>query len=351
MSPSGDPLTLEPVTSDDRERLDDVAVAVIGCGVHSSTAILPALRHAGIRLVAVCDLDLERAESARRRFGAQFVYGSVDDLLARGDLDAVIVVGPPELHVSAGVAALDSGRHVFVEKPPGTSLDGALALQRAAQVAERQAMVGFMKRRASAYRLLRQIVESDEFGAVTSVDMTYAHWPVAGLRSHLIDMSVHAFDTVRWLLGEPLRMAAFKRPIDGNHALALMIEHAGGAVSRLDLSAFAPGLQERLAATGRDATVWVENLAELTYVRQREGMVPDRPNNRLVRSWRPELSLPDPENDSGVLQGYVPELIAFADAIRTGAAATPSIDDGVAAMRLVEALIEAPEGLSVTDFE
>jgi predicted dehydrogenase len=349
MSTSGDPLTLEPVASDDRDRLADVAVAVVGCGLHSSTAILPSLRYAGIRLLAVCDLDSERAETARRRFGAQFAYSSVDDLLARPDLDAVIVVGPPDVHVSAGVAALESGRHVFVEKPPGTSLEGALALQRAASAADRQVMVGFMKRRASAYRLVRRIIESDEFGPVTSVDMTYAHWPVAALRLHLVDMSIHALDTVRWLLGDPVRMAVFKRAIDDNHALALMIEHTGGAVSRLDLSAFAPGLQERLSVTGHDATVRVDDLVELTYVRQRGGTAPDQPNTRTIRSWRPELSLPDRENDAGVLQGYVPELIAFADAIRAGNAVTPSIDDGVAAMRLVEALIQAPAGLSVTE--
>jgi predicted dehydrogenase len=349
MSTSGDPLALEPVTSDDRDRLDDVAIAVIGCGVHSGTAILPSLGHAGVRLIAVCDLDVERAETARRRFGAQYAYRSFDDLLAREDLDAVIVVGPPELHVHAGVAALESGRHVFVEKPPGTSLDGALALQRAARATGRQAMVGFMKRRASAYRLLWQIIASEEFGPVTSADMTYAHWPVDGLRLHLIDMSIHALDTVRWLLGDPVRMSLFKRAIGEDHVLALMIEHAGGAVSRLDLSGCAPGVQERLAVTGCGATVRVENLMELTYVRQADDAAPDRANARLTRSWRPELSLPDRENDSGVLQGYVPELIAFADAIRAGAAVTPSIDDGVWAMRLVEALIDAPDGLSLIE--
>ncbi len=348
MTRLGDPLALEPVRSDRRGRLDELAVAVIGCGVHCTTAILPSLRHAGVRLTAVCDLDRERAELARRRFGAGFAYRSVEEVLARDDLDAVIVVGPPELHVSAGVAALQSGRHVFVEKPPGTSLADALAIQRAARVAGREAMVGFMKRHASAYRIVRQVMDSPEFGPVTSVEMSYAHWPVSGLRTHLTDMSIHAVDTVSWLLGPPVRMASYKRAIGGNDVLALMFEHAGGAVSRLDLSACAPGVQERLVVTGEGAVVRVENLVQLTYVRQAEDAPAEQANGRLTRSWMPEFSLPDRENDVNVLQGYATELISFADAILDGRNVSPSIDDGIAAMRVLEAVIDAPEGLSIT---
>jgi predicted dehydrogenase len=351
MTSGRDPLAPEPVASDRRDRLDDVAVAVIGCGVHSTTAILPSLRHAGIRLVAVCDIDAERADRARRQFGAEFVYRSADVLLGRDDLDAVIIVGPPELHVSAGVAALRSGRHVFVEKPPGMSLDGALAIQEAARAAGRQAMVGFMKRHATAYRLVRQILSSEEFGSPTSVDMTYAHWPVAGLRLHLVDMSIHALDTVRWLLGDPVRVVSFKRAVGESHVVSLMVEHALGGVSRLDLSAFAPGVQERLVVTGEAAMVQVDNLVQLRYVRQADAAPPGQANARSVRSWTPEFSLPDRENDVNVLQGYATELIAFADAIRAGGAVSPSIDDGVYAMRLVEAVIEAPDGLSLTELE
>ena len=65
------PLDLPAVSLADRDRSEDVAVGVIGCGLHSTTAILPSLRHAPIRLVAVCDLDARScrvgAGSVRRR--------------------------------------------------------------------------------------------------------------------------------------------------------------------------------------------------------------------------------------------------------------------------------------------
>lgn len=209
-------------------------------------------------------------------------------------------------------------------------------------------MVGFMKRHASAYRLVKQVMAEPDFGTVTSVEMAYAHWPVSGIRVHLIDMSIHALDTIRWLLGDPVRMAVFKRSIDDRHVLTLMTEHAGGGVGRLDLSAFAPGVQERLVVTGTDAVVRIDNLT-VTYVRQ----IPDAPafeaNHRITSTWAPEFSLPDRENDAQILQGYATELIAFVEAIRSGESVSPSIDDGVAAMRMIEAIVQAPDGLSMVE--
>lgn len=346
-----DPLVLSPVSLAGRDDVDHVAVGIVGCGFHSITGILPSLRHAGLRLVAACDRDLSRAEWATRQFGGQAAYRSFEQLLARDDVEAVIVVGPPELHVQAGVAALESGRHVFVEKPPGNSLGGALQLRDAARRAERQAMVGFMKRRAAAYRLLAQVIAEPEFGRLTSVNMTYSAWPVADLRDHLTDMSIHALDMVRWLLGNPVRMAIYKRLVADRHVVSLTIEHLDGGVSQLDLTAFQPGLRDCLVATGEDAVVVVENHLRLTYTRQgpRGDLPPWAPNTRLTRSWSPELALPDPENDMQVLMGYAPELIEFGAAIRCRREASPSIEDGVAAMRMIEAIIAAPEGLSIAE--
>jgi myo-inositol 2-dehydrogenase/D-chiro-inositol 1-dehydrogenase len=341
-----DKMLLPAVSRSRRSRLNDVAVGIVGCGNHATTAILPSLRHAPVRLIAVCDLDRERADGARAQFGAESAYESAEDLLARTDLDAVLVVGPPDMHVAIGMLALESGRHVFIEKPPANTLADALRLQRASQAAGKQLMVGFMKRFTSAHRLVKQIIADEEFGSITSMHMTYAHWPVAGLRFHLTDMSIHAIDTMRWLVGDPTAMTMYKRSIRDNHVLALTAEFASGAMAHLDLSAFQPGVQERLSVVGEQTVVRVENLTRLEYVRQAPGAPDEECNTRLVSSWTPEFAIPFSEYDSLVIQGYATEMIAFADAVREGRQVSPSIDDGVAAMRLIEAIIAAPEGLS-----
>ncbi len=331
------------------DRVEEVAVGVVGCGEHAMTSIMPSFRHARLRLVAVCDLDRERAGCAQRRFGAEVAFGSVEDMLGRSRIDAVVVVGPPDLHVEAGIAALESGRHVFIEKPPANSLADAMRLQRAGQIARKQVMVGFMKRYASAYRLVRDVTAEEEFGPVRAVHLTYAHWRTPGLRNHLLDMSIHALDMVRWLLGDPVRVSVYKRSLNENHVVGLMAEHRDGALSQLDLSAFQPGVQERLVVTGEQAVVQVDDLARVVHIRQAAGAPVHAPNGRVSSFWTPEFAIPGAENDMLILQGYAGEMIAFADAVRHGHEVSPSIDDGVAAMRLIEAVADAPEGLSLVD--
>src|SRR5262249_23940051 len=100
--------------------------------------------------------------------------------------------------------------------------------------------------------------------------------------------------------------------------------------------------------TGDDAVVRLDNMA-VTYVRQIPEASAYEPNRRITRTWAPEFSLPDRENDMQILQGYATELIAFAEAIRSGEPVSASIDDGVAAIRMIEGIVAAPEGLSIVE--
>ena len=93
----------------------------------------------------------------------------------------------------------------------------------------------------------------------------------------------------------------------------------------------------------------VDGAARLTYSRQAGDLSAEEPNTRLTRSWAPELSWPDKQNDTQVIQGYATELIAFCDAVREGREVSPSIDDGTAVMRMIEAIAAAPDGTSVLD--
>ena len=101
---------------------EKIRAGFVGCGSHATLSIFPSLRFAPIELVAVCDLQADRAEYAARVFGAREIMPSVDELLARDDLDAVFVVGPPTLHTKVSIQAMRAGKHVFSEKPPGETL-------------------------------------------------------------------------------------------------------------------------------------------------------------------------------------------------------------------------------------
>ena len=95
-----------------------VRVGVLGAGWWATFAHLPALQsHPAAELVAVQSRDRAKAEKIARDFGAANACTGVDELLALPGLDAVIIASTPNVHYSQAKAALQSGRHVLLEKP------------------------------------------------------------------------------------------------------------------------------------------------------------------------------------------------------------------------------------------
>ncbi len=97
-----------------------VGVGLIGCGSLSLIGILPQLALPDARehidLVAVCDVVGERARETAARFGAAHAYEDAADLIARDDIDLVLIVTPIRFHHPYAMAALQAGKHVYVQK-------------------------------------------------------------------------------------------------------------------------------------------------------------------------------------------------------------------------------------------
>src|SRR5438270_12767855 len=94
-----------------------VRLAIVGCGFVTVDRHLPALRHVPeIDVVALADLDPRRAAEAAESFGLDAATLEVERLLAAPEVDAVAVCTPPASHVELALAALDAGKHVFLEK-------------------------------------------------------------------------------------------------------------------------------------------------------------------------------------------------------------------------------------------
>ena len=95
-----------------------VRIGVIGAGWWATFAHLPAIKaHLGAELVAVQSRELESAKKIAKDFGAAFACATVEEILSLPELDAVIVASTPNVHFAQAKAALESGRHVLIEKP------------------------------------------------------------------------------------------------------------------------------------------------------------------------------------------------------------------------------------------
>lgn len=312
-------------------------IAFVGCGTHAGIAIYPSLRYAPIELAAVCDLVEERARANADIFGAGAVYTDYRTMLDRESVDAVFVVGPPDLHREVALEALDRGLHVFMEKPPAEDLAGARAILERSRATGRHVMVGFMKRFALAYGKAKELMSDPGFGKPTHINAKYCHWQCRDLHWHLIYMSVHMLDLVRFFMGDMERVHAEKCVAGGQHAFALAVKFKNGASGLVGLTAMEPRVQERVTLSGEGQMVEVDNLVDLrVFGREQRGIgLEFEPEDRF---WRPDFAIPHLQQNSLFLQGYAGEVQHFAESILAGREPTSNIHDGYKAMQLVEIL-------------
>lgn len=101
-----------PLLPDERLRL-----GIVGAGVISGQYLESLARLGDVSLVAVADLDIARAELAAQKFGHGARALTVEELMAADDIDAVVNLTIPAAHLEVCTAALEAGKHVYVEKP------------------------------------------------------------------------------------------------------------------------------------------------------------------------------------------------------------------------------------------
>lgn len=147
-----------------------VGVGMVGAGWWASVAHLPSLvATEQAEIVGIVDPSLERAQIARDRFGAKAAYTSIDELLERDDLDAVIIATPHTTHFELVRAALLAGKHVLVEKPLTTTAEDAWELVRIARERDLLLCVGATYQYANTAARVEKAVR-EEIGQLVSVN-------------------------------------------------------------------------------------------------------------------------------------------------------------------------------------
>jgi predicted dehydrogenase len=139
-----------------------VKIGVIGCGIIAQIMHLPYLTGTegggvpGAEVVAVCDVAEEVAKEMARRYHIEEVYVDYKDMLRTSDIDAVFILTPQEVHAKTCIAAINEGKHVFVEKPLCVSVKDAERIIEAQRRSNVFVQVGYMKRYDPAYLLAIQ---------------------------------------------------------------------------------------------------------------------------------------------------------------------------------------------------
>jgi predicted dehydrogenase len=331
--------------------MTELGIGVVGAGRIAQAAHLPALARAtGVRLAALCDPSAYIAGELARRHGVPG-YETPDELFADPSVDAVIVAVPDRLHRAIGEAALRAGKHVLVEKPLAAAVDDAELLAKTAAETGLHLQVGAMKRydpgvqyaaaaiRESIGRIfsasiwyrvmgaLRPPTEATLFPALVvdeEVRAREATFKADRVGYLLTTHGAHVLDGLRYLVGDPTTLCAQRAQLGTDcswHGLARLEE---GGLAQFEITASVHGeWAEGADIYGEHGSVRLRTHFPFA-LRASDVEVFDeatRTNTRPV---------------FGDTNPYERQLEAFAQAIRTGAPDSPSADDGLAAVRLID---------------
>ena len=159
------------------------------------------------KLVAVADVDLAAARHLADDLEIEHAYDSVDALVERKDVHAVVIASPSKFHLSAVQTAAAVGKHILCEKPLALTLDEVDTAIAAATKTNVLLQVGFMRRFDPAYAEAYKRIEVGEIGTpiiFRSIGRDREPPPLSFYKSGsgtlFLDSTIHEFDLARWLM-------------------------------------------------------------------------------------------------------------------------------------------------------
>lgn len=163
-----------------------------------------------VRLVAAADAIVERLGAVSALVGE--VTSDWRAVLSRRDVEAIFITTPPHLHREMTLAALDAGKHVFLEKPMTATMADADAIVERAQQSDRLVLVGFQERHNIAFIEMRRAIQEGALGEVLffrgtgriprkRLEKGWLFNTVHG-GGAVLESSIHNWDLARWMTGQ-----------------------------------------------------------------------------------------------------------------------------------------------------
>jgi predicted dehydrogenase len=191
---------------------------VLGVAKIAVEKVIPAMQQGeASEIAAIASRDLAKARAAAEKLGIERAFGSYEDLLADGEIEAVYNPLPNELHVPWTVRALAAGKHVLCEKPIALDAEEARSLIEARDRSARLVAEAFMVRHHPQWRRAKELVGTGIVGEPRAIQtfFSYRLLDPENVRNRppggggLYDIGCYAILSARYIFGaEPTRVAA-----------------------------------------------------------------------------------------------------------------------------------------------
>ena len=351
-----------------------VRIGLIGLGGVCEAVHYPGYaRIPGVQITALCDPDTRLLQKRRDEWSVAACFTDADGILNDGEIDAVVIATPNNLHRDLILQSLASGRHVLCEKPIGMSVNETEEVYEAARASGLRHMTAFTYRFAPAMTYIRHLVTTGELGEIRHARFQrFQDWgeDSIGWRQYraqagsgeLGDMGIHRIDFAEQLLGRitsvcgaakqlvPRERTASGEPCptqDVEDWVAWIAHFDSGATGVFEMGKLTKGhgpegdhdLAE-LNGTKASAVYRLHAPHEILYgARQESYEVRPLPEPFLKRAGSPR----DPEEGDPVWTFRYDQAWEFVSAIREERDAVPSFYDGMRAQIVAEAILQSHE--------
>jgi UDP-N-acetylglucosamine 3-dehydrogenase len=302
-----------------------LGTAVIGTGFWGKNHARVYSELEATELVAICDVNRERAKAVADQFGVK-AYTNNFRMLKNEDIEAVSVCTWSTKLAEEALKALKAGKHVLVEKPMATHTKQAEKLLEVAETSNLHLTVGFLMRFIPGLRHIREAIENKKIGEfVCATAKRVSQWPERiGDVGVVKDTAIHDIDVMRYISNEdPIGVYAktgSMRHRKFEDYAQIMLAYEDGKSAFIESNWLTPYKTRTLTVTGSDAIMRLDYMTQELWIEEpKENLQP-----RYI--WKEPLKL---------------ELQHFADCILEKKKSLITGIDGLKALQIAEAALRS----------
>jgi len=319
-----------------------VRVGLVGLGYWGPNLLRNFVESPQFEVAYLCDTRPELLDRFRRSYPGAVFTTRMEEALDDPELEAVAIATPVSTHHALVSAALDAGKHVFVEKPLARSTDEIVELMDQAEAAGRVLMPGHTFLYSPPVREIKRIIDSGELGDIYFISSSRVNLgPVRHDVDVVWDLGPHDFSILRYWLGSvPDEVSAISRSClrpDLSDVCFVNLRYGSGIVAHVELSWLSPSKLRRTTVVGSKKMVVYDDTS-IEPVRVFDSGV-NMPDPKTFGEFR--LSLRTGDILSPRLEATEPLALQLADfgaAIREGKPLVSSAEVGLDVVRTVEAV-------------
>ncbi|MGO4855193.1 Gfo/Idh/MocA family protein [Phaeovulum sp. W22_SRMD_FR3] len=332
--------------------------------------------HPRVRLVALCDTPLERAEALAPQWGFERAEADWRALIADPAIDAISITTPNRLHAEMAIAALQAGKHVWCEKPMALTEAEAEAMVAAAKAAGKATMLGYNYIRNPAHQHAIKLISEGAIGRVIQfrgwVEEDYQADPdlawswraklaeaglgaLGDIGSHLVSLSMGVMGPIESLIADmqtvyetrPLADGSGRAAVENEDAATAVVRFANGAQGSMVISRAAWGRKSRLGyeVHGSEGMVIFdqERMNELQLYQNRGPKAEQGFRTILTGPAHPPYGefCPAPGHQLGFNDLKVIEAAEFLASIQSGSPCKMDFAEGLYVERVIHAIAQS----------